>query len=96
MTSEVLNEKPPSDDFYNDYDMRFTADISRRMQMPERLAAVDGMRQVDGFKVDAFTFNSAAFGMTMPDRIYLGELLDKISFGFLTFFASELLQGIMM
>jgi len=60
-------------DYYN---MQFTADISKHMQMPDRLAAVDGLRRMN-FHPDQsselFTNESAAFAMTMPEKIVLGN-----------------------
>ena len=56
--------------------MKFSVDVSRQMQMPDRIAAFDGMRRLDGFKTDVplpFDDSRPAFGMTMPDRIFLGE-----------------------
>jgi len=75
MMSDAVGETMPAVDLYNEYDMKFTADVSRRMQMPDRIAAFGGMRQLDGFKIDtsvAYSSDAPSFGMTMPDRIFLG------------------------
>ena len=78
MMSDTMGETV---DRYHEYDMNFTADVSRQMQMPDRIAAFGGIRQLDGFKIDtSIAFNSEApmFGMTMPDRIFLGKLFKSL------------------
>jgi len=59
-----------------DYNMQFSADISKHMQMPDRLAAVDGFRRMN-FRADpsseSFVNESPAFAMTIPEKIVLGN-----------------------
>ena len=83
MSSAPYSEIPSSvsdDNRYADtlnYNMKFTADISKHMQMPDRLAAVDGFRKMN-FHADlpseTFANESPAFAMTMPEKIVLGNL----------------------
>jgi len=94
MSSAPSNENPSiSDDYsygnsvdYNDYNLQFTADISKHMQMPDRLAAVDGLRRMN-FRADpaseSFVKESAAFAMTMPEKIILGNYLYSCVFSLL-------------
>jgi len=81
MSSAPYSEIPSvSDDYSNantvDYNLKFTADISKHMQMPDRLAAVDGFRRMN-FRADptseSFVNESPAFAMTMPEKIVLGN-----------------------
>ena len=81
MSSDPSTEDPTMSDSYSyensvDYNLRFTEDISKHMQMPDRLAAVDGFRRMN-FHADlseSFMKESAAFAMTMPEKIVLGNL----------------------
>jgi len=81
MSSAPSSEIASSSDDYTygngvDYNLKFTADISKHMQMPDRLAAVDGFRRMN-FGPDPsselFMNESAAFAMTMPEKIVLGN-----------------------
>jgi len=82
MSSSPSSETVPTSDDYSYgnsvdyYNMQYTADISKHMQMPDRLAAVDGLRRTN-FHPDAsselFMNESAAFTMTMPEKIVLGN-----------------------
>jgi len=82
MSSAPISEIPSVSDDYSyantvDYNLKFTADISKHMQMPDRLAAVDGFRRIN-FRADAssesYVNESPAFAMTMPEKIILGNL----------------------
>jgi len=82
MSSSPSSEIPSTSDDYSyvnsvDYNLQFTEDISKHMQMPDRLAAVDGFRKMN-FRGDPsselFMSESAAFAMTMPEKIVLGKL----------------------
>jgi len=82
MSSAPFSETPLVSDDYSyansvDYNMKFTADISKHMQMPDRLAAVDGFRRMN-FRADpsseSFVNESPAFAMTMPEKIILGTV----------------------
>jgi len=88
MSSAPVSEIPSVPDDYSyansvDYNMKFTADISKHMQMPDRLAAVDGFRRMN-FRADpsseSFVNESPAFAMTMPEKIILGNLFLLCSF----------------
>jgi len=83
MSSDSHSEIPPASDDYSyansvDYNLKFTADISKHMQMPDRLAAVDGFRKMN-FRADplpeSFANESPAFAMTMPEKIMLGTII---------------------
>ena len=80
MSSDPHSEMPSVSDDYSyrnrvDYNLQFTVDISKHMQMPDRLAAVDGLRKMN-FCADpsseSFVNESPAFAMTMPEKIILG------------------------
>jgi len=77
-----VTDKPKTSNMFNmandfNYDIQFTADISKQMQMPDRLAAGDDIRKMasdfNDASLRAFGLDSAAYGMTMPDKILLGE-----------------------
>ena len=83
MSSDSQSEIPSVSDDYGyansvDYNLKFTADISKHMQMPDRLAAVDGFRKMN-FHADplseSFANESAAYAMTMPEKIMLGTII---------------------
>lgn len=80
MSSAPDSEIPSVSDDYSyvnsiDYSLQYTADISKHMQMPDRLAAVDGFRKMN-FHADlssaSFMNESPAFAMTIPDKLVLG------------------------
>ena len=64
-----------------DYNLQYMADISKHMQLPDRLAAVDGFRKMN-FRADlsseSFVNESPAFAMTMPDKIILGTVIKHV------------------
>jgi len=83
MSSDPSSEIPSVSDDYSyansvDYNSQFTADISKHMQMPDRLAAVDGFRKMN-LRTDplseSFVNESPAFAMIMPDKLVLGIIL---------------------
>jgi len=93
MSSAPDSEIPSVSDDYSyvnsiDYSLQYTADISKHMQMPDRLAAVDGFRKMN-FHADpssaSFMNESPAFAMTIPDKLVLGIMVKYVPLSFTAF-----------